>query len=219
MTDLILHTRDLAVGYDGKAVVKGLTFSLRPGEILTLIGPNGAGKSTILKTLARRLEPVAGAVLLDGKALSSMAENELAKRLSIVTTERVRAELMSCREVVATGRYPYTGLLGILSEHDRAVVSEAMALTHVTELQDMRFDRISDGQRQRVMLARALAESARARKTDRGRGKPARARLRSARVGRRALRPRRRGRPRRQAGGDLHRRLYRSALRHGAGKL
>ena len=64
MTDLILHTRDLAVGYDGKAVVRDLTFALRPGEILTLIGPNGAGKSTILKTLARRLEPVAGAVLL-----------------------------------------------------------------------------------------------------------------------------------------------------------
>ena len=158
MTDMILHTKDLAVGYDGSAVVKDLTFSLRPGEILTLIGPNGAGKSTILKTLARRLEPVAGTVLLDGKALSSMAENELARRLSIVTTERVRAELMSSREVVATGRYPYTGRLGILSEHDRAVVDEAMALTHVTELQDAPFEQISDGQRQRVMLARALCQ-------------------------------------------------------------
>ena len=158
MTDLILHTKDLAVGYDGRAVVKDLTFSLRPGGILTLIGPNGAGKSTILKTLARRLAPVAGAVLLDGKALSAMAENELAKRLSIVTTERVRAELMSSREVVATGRYPYTGRLGILSEHDRAVVDEAMALTHVTELRDAPFEQISDGQRQRVMLARALCQ-------------------------------------------------------------
>ena len=158
MTDLILHTKDLAVGYDGRVVVKDLTFSLRPGEILTLIGPNGAGKSTILKTLARRLAPVAGTVLLDGKMLPAMAENELAKRLSIVTTERVRAELMSSREVVATGRYPYTGRLGILSEHDRAVVREAMALTHVTELQDAPFEQISDGQRQRVMLARALCQ-------------------------------------------------------------
>ncbi len=158
MTDLILHTKDLAVGYDGRAVVKDLTFSLRPGEILTLIGPNGAGKSTILKTLARRLAPVAGTVLLDGKMLPAMAENELAKRLSIVTTERVRAELMSSREVVATGRYPYTGRLGILSEHDRAVVDEAMALTHVTELRDAPFEQISDGQRQRVMLARALCQ-------------------------------------------------------------
>ena len=158
MTDLILHTKDLAVGYDGRVVVKDLTFPLRPGEILTLIGPNGAGKSTILKTLARRLAPVAGTVLLDGKMLPAMAENELAKRLSIVTTERVRAELMSSREVVATGRYPYTGRLGILSEHDRAVVDEAMALTHVTELQDAPFEQISDGQRQRVMLARALCQ-------------------------------------------------------------
>ena len=158
MTDMILHTKDLAVGYDGRAVVKDLTFSLRPGGILTLIGPNGAGKSTILKTLARRLEPVAGTVLLDGKALAAMAENELARRLSIVTTERVRAELMSSREVVATGRYPYTGRLGILSEHDRAVVDEAMALTHVTELRDAPFEQISDGQRQRVMLARALCQ-------------------------------------------------------------
>ena len=159
MTDMILHTKDLAVGYDGRAVVKDLTFSLRPGGILTLIGPNGAGKSTILKTLARRLEPVAGTVLLDGKALAAMAENELARRLSIVTTERVRAELMSSREVVATGRYPYTGRLGILSEHDRAVVDEAMALTHVTELRDAPFEQISDGQRQRVMLARALCQA------------------------------------------------------------
>ena len=158
MTDLILHTKDLAVGYDGRAVVKDLTFSLRPGEILTLIGPNGAGKSTILKTLARRLAPVAGTVLLDGKMLPAMAENELAKRLSIVTTERVRAELMSSREVVATGRYPYTGRRGILSEQDRAVTRQAMDLVHVSELAAQRFDEISDGQRQRVMLARALCQ-------------------------------------------------------------
>ncbi len=158
MNEMILQTRDLAVGYGGRPVVKDLTFAVRPGEILTLIGPNGAGKSTILKTLARRLEPVAGTVLLDGAALSSMAENALARRLSIVTTERVRAELMRCDEVVATGRYPYTGRLGILSEHDRAVVAEAMALVHVTELADARFEQISDGQRQRVMLARALCQ-------------------------------------------------------------
>ena len=115
MHEIILQADDLAVGYGGRAVLKGLSFSLRPGEILTLIGPNGAGKSTILKTLARRLEPLAGTVLLDGATLSRMAENELARRLSVVTTERLRAELMSCAEVVATGRYPYTGRLGILS--------------------------------------------------------------------------------------------------------
>ena len=158
MREEILKSEDLAVGYDGKTVLHGLSFSLRPGEILTLIGPNGAGKSTILKTLARRLEPVAGAVLLDGETLSRMAENELARRLSIVTTERLRAELMSCAEVVATGRYPYTGRLGILSEQDRAVTRQAMDIVHVSELAAQRFDEISDGQRQRVMLARAICQ-------------------------------------------------------------
>ncbi len=158
MREEILKSEDLAVGYDGKTVLHGLSFSLRPGEILTLIGPNGAGKSTILKTLARRLEPVAGAALLDGQTLSRMAENELARRLSIVTTERLRAELMSCAEVVATGRYPYTGRLGILSEQDRAVTRQAMDLVHVSELAAQRFDEISDGQRQRVMLARAICQ-------------------------------------------------------------
>ena len=158
MREEILKSEDLAVGYDGKTVLHGLSFSLRPGEILTLIGPNGAGKSTILKTLARRLEPVAGTVLLDGETLSRMAENELARRLSIVTTERLRAELMSCAEVVATGRYPYTGRLGILSEQDRAVTRQAMDLVHVSELAGQSFEEISDGQRQRVMLARAICQ-------------------------------------------------------------
>ena len=158
MHEIILQADDLAVGYGGKAVLKGLSFSLRPGEILTLIGPNGAGKSTILKTLARRLMPLAGTVLLDGAMLSRMAENELARRLSVVTTERLRAELMSCAEVVATGRYPYTGRLGILSEHDRAATRQAMALVHVSELSAQSFEEISDGQRQRVMLARAICQ-------------------------------------------------------------
>ena len=158
MNEIILRAADLAVGYGGKAVLQDLSFSVRPGEILTLIGPNGAGKSTILKTLARRLEPLAGTVLLDGETLSSMAENALARRLSIVTTERLRAELMSSAEVVATGRYPYTGRLGILSEQDRAVAREAMALVHVAELAEESFEQLSDGQRQRVMLARAICQ-------------------------------------------------------------
>ena len=158
MNELILYAEDLAVGYPGRTVVKNLTFSVRPGEILTLVGPNGAGKSTILKTLARRLEPVAGTVLLDGEALSSMSETVLARRVSALTTERVRAELMTCTEVAATGRYPYTGRLGILSEHDRAVVREAMALVHMTELAEQSFEQLSDGQRQRVMLARAICQ-------------------------------------------------------------
>ncbi len=158
MNEITLHTKDLAIGYNGKAVLRDLTFSVRQGDIVTLIGPNGAGKSTLLKSLARQLAPLAGTVYLGGEELSAMSGETLAKNLSILTTERLRAELMTCAEVAATGRYPYTGRLGILSEHDRQVVSETLALVHASELADLPFDRLSDGQRQRVMLARALCQ-------------------------------------------------------------
>ena len=158
MDEIVLHTKGLAAGYGEKAVLRDVSFSVRGGEILTLIGPNGAGKSTLLKTLARQLAPLAGTVCLDKEDLAPMHENELAKKLSIVTTERVRAELMTCADVAATGRYPYTGRLGILSEADKKIVAEAMALVHVTELAEQDFSRISDGQRQRVLLARAICQ-------------------------------------------------------------
>jgi iron complex transport system ATP-binding protein len=156
--DIILHTKDLAVGYGGQAVLRDVTFSVRRGEIMTLIGPNGAGKSTILKTLARQLSPVAGCVYLGGEDLAPMHGNALARQLAIVTTERPRAELMTCADVVATGRYPYTGRLGVLSPADRDAVADVMALVHVTELSGRDFSRVSDGQRQRVMLARAVCQ-------------------------------------------------------------
>ena len=109
-----LYTTQLAVGYGSNPLIENLCLHVKRGEIMTLIGPNGAGKSTILKTLARQLEPMAGTVYLDKQALGQMAEKELAQRLAIVTTERIDPELMSCRDLVSTGRYPYTGRLGLL---------------------------------------------------------------------------------------------------------
>lgn len=158
MRELILHTRDLAVGYGGKALIDDIALTVRPGEILTLIGPNGAGKSTILKTITRQLKPVAGAIWLDGKALSGLPERDLARTMSILMTERVDPERMTCEDVVSAGRYPYTGRLGILSAQDRAQVAVAMELVHVSDLRDREFSQISDGQRQRVMLARAICQ-------------------------------------------------------------
>lgn len=158
MRELILHTRDLAVGYGGKALIDDIALTVRPGEILTLIGPNGAGKSTILKTITRQLKPVAGAIWLDGKALSGLPERDLARTMSILMTERVDPERMTCEDVVSAGRYPYTGRLGILSAQDRAQVAAAMELVHVSDLRDREFSQISDGQRQRVMLARAICQ-------------------------------------------------------------
>lgn len=153
-----LQVKNLACGYEGSVVLDGLSFSVRAGEILALVGPNGAGKTTALKTIAHLLEAVSGTVLYQGVSSAQMTPAEIAKTVGIVTTARLRGERMTCFDVAATGRYPYTGKLGILSENDRGIVREAMRLLHVSELQDRSFERISDGQRQRVMLARAICQ-------------------------------------------------------------
>ena len=153
-----LYTARLAVGYGGTPLIENICLHVRRGEIMTLIGPNGAGKSTILKTLARQLTPMAGAVYLDKQALGQMAEKELAQRLAIVTTERIDPELMTCRDLVSTGRYPYTGRLGLLRAEDRAIVESALVQVHAGELAERPFAQVSDGQRQRVLLARALCQ-------------------------------------------------------------
>lgn len=153
-----LQASDLVVGYDGKAVLGKINLEVRRGEILTLIGPNGAGKSTILKTIIHQLKSIAGTVVLDGHSMDTLSEREIAKKLSVVMTERLRPELMTCRDVVATGRYPYTGRFGILSAEDEAIVDACMARVSAGELAGRPFDKISDGQRQRVLLARALCQ-------------------------------------------------------------
>lgn len=156
--DYYFHTEQMSVGYQGKPLVKDIEIGLRRGEILTVIGPNGAGKSTFLKSVARQLAPVGGTVYLEKNDLAAMSGTEVAKRMAVVFTEKMQTELMTCEEVAATGRYPYTGRFGILSGEDRKKVEEAMALVHVDEISEQDFSRISDGQRQRVMLARAICQ-------------------------------------------------------------
>lgn len=157
MSDLIA-AKSLNVGYGSRIVVGDVSFSLEEGKILTLIGPNGSGKSTILKSITHQLKPLGGMVYLDGTPMQGMKESMVARQLSMVMTERVRAELMTCREVVATGRYPYTGRLGILTKEDWKKVDEAMTMVHAEEIAKQKFACISDGQRQRVMLARAICQ-------------------------------------------------------------
>ena len=151
-------TEKMTVGYDGKPLIREVEIQLHAGEVLTLIGPNGAGKSTILKSIARQLSLIAGTVRLEGQDLRRLSGAELSKKMAVVMTQRLRSELMTCEDVVATGRYPYTGKFGILSAEDHAAVEKAMELVRVTEIRDLDFHRISDGQRQRVMLARAICQ-------------------------------------------------------------
>lgn len=148
----------LAAGYGKRPVAEGLSFHAGRGEIVTLIGPNGAGKSTILKTISGGLAPMGGELVLDGVPMERIPRKERARKLAVVFTEKLQGELMTCQDVTAAGRYPYTGRLGLLSEKDQRAVDQALELVHGTDLGDRPFDRISDGQRQRIMLARALCQ-------------------------------------------------------------
>lgn len=150
--------KNMCVGYDQRPLIKKIEITLQKGEILSLIGPNGAGKSTVLKSIAGQLKLLGGTVYLGEENLSLMKASDLAKRMSVLFTEKIRAELKTCRDVVATGRYPYTGWFGVLSKEDEQIIDEVMELIHITELSGQDFDRISDGQKQRVMLARAICQ-------------------------------------------------------------
>ena len=158
MEAYFFQTEKLSVGYDGKPLIKEIEIKLNRGQILTLIGPNGAGKSTILKSITRQLKTIGGAVYLEQKEMQKMSDKAISKKLSIVMTERMNTELLTCEDIVSTGRYPYTGTLGILSEEDKRKVTEAMEMVHALELRDRDFSAISDGQRQRILLARAICQ-------------------------------------------------------------
>ena len=158
MREVYLHTEDLSVGYNGRPLIREIRLELARGQIMTLIGPNGAGKSTILKSIIRQLELVGGAVYLDGRDMARLSERDVSRRMSVLMTSHIHPELMTCEDVVATGRYPYTGRLGILTREDREKVAQCLALVHASDLAERDFSRISDGQRQRVLLARALCQ-------------------------------------------------------------
>lgn len=153
-----LELRDLAVGYGGRALLSHISFSLDKGGITTLTGPNGAGKSTILKTVTRRIPAVSGEILLDGTELRAIAPRALASKMAVVLTDRARPELMTCFDVAAAGRYPYTGSFGLLTRRDREIVNDALAQVNAADIALQDFSSVSDGQRQCVLLARAIAQ-------------------------------------------------------------
>ena len=158
MNEYYFHLDHLTVGYDKKPLIKDICIGIEKGEIVTLIGPNGSGKSTILKSITRQLKLVGGNVEFDGKNLHELSFRELSTKMAVVLTERMKPELMTCHDIVATGRYPYTGRLGMLTREDEEKVEKAMRAVHAEELGGRDFNAISDGQRQRVLLARAICQ-------------------------------------------------------------
>ena len=152
------HTDGLAVGYNGKVLIRDIGIELEKGKILTLIGPNGAGKTTVLKSITRHLTPIQGRAYLGERDIRSWNPREFARKTAVVLTDRIRPELMTCAEVVAMGRYPYTGMFGKLTPEDRRIVGAALERVHASELARQEFATLSDGQRQRIMLARAICQ-------------------------------------------------------------
>ena len=148
----------LTVGYDGVPLIRDITLEIQKGEIVTLIGPNGSGKSTILKSITRQLKALAGTVEVGSARLEALSGRELALRMAVVLTDRTHPELMTCRDVAAAGRYPHTGRMGLLTDADRGMVESALAAVRALDIADRDFNAISDGQRQRVLLARALCQ-------------------------------------------------------------
>ncbi|MFD7666058.1 ABC transporter ATP-binding protein [Streptomyces sp. NPDC059788] len=144
------------------AVLTGLDLTARPGELTVLLGPNGAGKTTLLHTLCGLLPPLAGTVGVAGLDIAACPPAEVARHLAVVLTDRVDAGLLSSREVAGLGRHPHTGFSGRLTAHDHAVVRWALDAVGAGALADRPAAELSDGERQRVLIARALAQEPRA---------------------------------------------------------
>lgn len=158
----ILNLKNLTTGYKSKGgsaiVTSDINVDLYRGELVCLIGPNGAGKSTLMRTISGSQKPIAGEVFLDGADIFSIPPKQLAKKLSVVLTERVNAGMLSAYEVIALGRYPHTNWSGKLDAKDHKIIQEAIAMTGAQELVDRSLSELSDGERQKIMIARAFAQ-------------------------------------------------------------
>ncbi len=156
-----LQADGVCAGYGRVQVLHDVRLSVAPGEFVALVGPNGSGKSTLLRALDRTLPLTGGTVLVCGDDASGLSPAQVARRIAAMSTDRRPVELLTCADVVELGRYPYTGRTGALTARDRAVVREAMDLAGVWALRDRDYLALSDGQRQRVLIARALCQQPR----------------------------------------------------------
>lgn len=154
----MIEIDNLTVGHGSNTLLRGVSCRLENSQAIALLGRNGAGKSSLLRVMAGMDRPQGGKVMIDGRQVSAMKPHELSKAVSFVTTDRVRIANLNCRDVVALGRAPYTNWVGRMSDHDYAVVEHSLALVGMSDYARRTMDTMSDGECQRVMIARALAQ-------------------------------------------------------------
>ena len=154
----IIDIHSLSVGYGKKVVLSNIDFTLPAGSMSVLIGANGSGKSTLLRTITSVAEPLAGHIELCGKPIRSYSRRALARILSVVFTERNGGGALTVEECVAIGRHPYTGPFGFLGKEDKNIIAQAIAAVGLTNKSKRYIGTLSDGERQKAMIARALAQ-------------------------------------------------------------
>ncbi|SKB72166.1 ABC-type cobalamin/Fe3+-siderophores transport system, ATPase component [Lachnospiraceae bacterium] len=153
-----MRIENLKAGYHKNVIIQDLSLELGKGEVLSLIGPNGGGKSTLLKSISGQIKPLGGTVFIGKDDIKHIPVKQLSKRMSIVTTERVRTQHMTCRDVVMAGRLPYSDSLGLFSKDDQSSAGRAMELMNIGDLADKSYEALSDGQKQRALIARAICQ-------------------------------------------------------------
>lgn len=154
----VLKTKDLIIGYK-KAILPPINVKLDEGNLIALIGPNGAGKSTLFKTLTAHIKPISGSIELMGKELTSYSSKEKAKLIGLVLTERPDDMFLKVIDVVASGRCPYTNFFGKIEREDQVIIDEALEIVGIKELSNRYFDTLSDGEKQKVMIAKTIAQN------------------------------------------------------------
>jgi len=154
--DYILQS--LSIGYSHKVIAADINAQIKGGELTCLIGRNGTGKSTLMRTLAGFQKPLGGTALLDGRDVSRLSPAERSHLISVVLTDRVDIDGMRVQDLVSVGRQPYTGFFGKMSSDDEEVVNKAIADVGMTDFAGRQVNSLSDGERQKVMIAKALAQ-------------------------------------------------------------
>lgn len=162
MKNATICIKNLSIGYVGKkkttTVAKDINAKIYSGELTCLLGANGAGKSTLLRTLSAFQPPLSGSIEVMGKQLSDYTDKQLAKTIGVVLTERCELRNMTVHELVGMGRSPYTGFWGTLGKDDKRIVDESIALVGIEAFKERMVQNLSDGERQKVMIAKALAQ-------------------------------------------------------------
>ncbi len=156
----ILSTESLSIGYRRKPLLNGIYLHLRSGRLTMLTGINGTGKSTLIKTLTNIIKPIEGKIYILNREISAIPAKEFSKLVAVVLTDRLESENFTAMEVISFGRSPYTGFFGQLSSNDDTIIKGVAEQLHLSPLLSKKFYELSDGQKQKVLIAKALAQQA-----------------------------------------------------------